>query len=152
MSLPKPSESHKSETSTSPTQPPEMFKDKQKKLVTSPAQLLYRQSWTPTPYQKSIGLTLPHLAYLYNAYETLWYENDIPAKDHGKTITWRRMMQGFWEYFTPQMPKELLDGEFGTGLGGKKDMFERECCKEMRREEWLGENCPYNWSEGKEDW
>lgn len=25
------------------------------------------------------------------------------------------------------MPAEKTDGEFGTGLGGKKDMFEREC-------------------------
>lgn len=61
-------------------------------------------------------------------------------------------MKGFWEYYTPRMPAEKTDGEFGTGLGGKKDMFERECVKELRREEWLGEKCPYNWSEEKEDW
>lgn len=127
-----------------------MFEDKQKKLVTSPSHLIYRQIWTPNSYQESIGLTLPHLAYLYDAFETLWYEKGISAKDQGKTMTWSRLMKGFWEYFAPRMPKIQLDGE--SGLGGKKDMFERECCKEMRREEWLGNKCPYNWSKEKGDW
>lgn len=52
------------------------------------------------------------------------------------------------------MASEKTDGEFGVPAqpGGKMDMFERECVKELRREEWLGVKCPYNWSEEKEEW